>query len=92
MGRLPPIERCPLTGCLKYSSAMLWYYFLSEEADFEGDTVLCKDYLQKAEQLSLGPQGYICSAELEKAIKKYVRGKNNEQDERLGSGTGARQD
>lgn len=92
MGRIPPIERCPLTGALSYASAMLWYYFLSEEADFEGDKEKCMEFLSRAEHLSQGPQGYIHSVELENEIKKYTRGKNNEQDGRLGSGTGTRQD
>jgi len=71
MGRTPPIERCALTGGLTMESAALWYYFLAEEADFEGDLDKCKAFLQKADELSVAPQGSIHSSELEELIRKY---------------------
>ena len=73
MGRIPPIERCPLTGGLKLSSAKLWYFFLAEEADFEGDIEKCKKFLQRAEDLTNAPQGYIHSKYLEDEIAKFKR-------------------
>lgn len=71
MGRIPPIERCALTGGLTMESAALWYYFLAEEADFEGNLEQCKSLLRTADELSAGPQGSIHSSELEEAIKKW---------------------
>jgi hypothetical protein len=52
-------------------SAALWYYFLAEEADFEGNLEQCKSLLRTADELSAGPQGSIHSSELEEAIKKW---------------------
>lgn len=71
MGRIPPVERCALTGGLTMESAALWYYFLAEEADFEGDIEKCKKVLQRAEDLTNAPQGYIHSKYLEDEIKKW---------------------
>lgn len=51
-------------------SAAHWYFFLSEEADFDGDMDLCRMYLSKAE--SLGQfQGSVNDRQLEASIKKW---------------------
>lgn len=70
MGRVPAVERCALTGGLTMESAALWYFFLADEADVDGDAELCMDYLGKAEQLSQF-QGSVSDNRLEEAIKKW---------------------
>jgi len=70
MGRVPAVERCPLTGGLTMESATLWYYFLADEADVDGAAELCREYLGKAEQLSQF-QGSVADHRLEEAIKKW---------------------
>ena len=69
--RVPMVERDAVAGALSYESAILWYLFLAEEADFDGDAGLCKDYLHRAESLGRGPAGWIHDARLESAIKKW---------------------
>ena len=70
MGRIPPVERDALTGGLTMQSAAYWYFFLAEEADFEGNAGECQSYLSKAE--SLGQfQGSVIDNYLEEMIKKW---------------------
>lgn len=80
--RKPMVERDAVLGGLTFESAVLWYLFLAEEADFDGDEVLCKDYLSCAETLGRGPVGWVHDTRLEDAIKKFG-GSNG----RLGIGT-----
>lgn len=80
--RRPFVERDATGGSLTFECAVLWYLFLADEADFEGDDELCKEYLKQAESLGRGPVGSIHDKRLEDAIKKY--GGRDEQNGRLG--------
>ena len=82
--RRPMVERDAVLGGLTFESAVLWYLFLADEADFDGDAELCKEYLSRAETLGRGPVGWVHDKRLEEAIKSF--GGSNEQDERLGIG------
>jgi hypothetical protein len=57
-------------GGLTMESASYWYFFLAEEADFEGDMDKCKAYLSKAEALGQF-QGSVIDNDLEYVIKKW---------------------
>ena len=70
MGRTPAVERDALTGGLTMESATLWYYFLAEEADFEGDRDQCMNYLARAESLKQF-KGSVSDNNLENVIKKW---------------------
>ena len=60
-----------MSGGLTGECAMLWYFFLAEEADFENNVELCREYLQQAEALGRVPPASVSSPQLEELIKQY---------------------
>ena len=73
MNKVPPVERDLLTGGLTMSCASLWYNFLAEEFDWQGNRSLSEYYKRRAQELSVAPSGSLHDRRLEEAIKTWKR-------------------
>ncbi len=73
MQKVPPVERDLLTGGLTMSCASLWYAFLSDEHDWQGNTSLSEYYKRRSQELSVAPSGSLHDRQLEEAIKTWKR-------------------
>lgn len=75
--KLPSVERCPVTGGLKGSSAYAWCIFLCEEADWIGDTFGYARFRSIADILEPKPgkpeTAAFYSKDLEEAIEAWSR-------------------
>lgn len=73
MNKVPHIERDMITGGLTNDCAALWYKFLAEEFDWQGNRSLSDYYKRRSEELSRAPRGSIHDRRLEEAIKTWKR-------------------
>jgi len=73
MNKVPPVERDLLSGGLTMSCASLWYAFLADEHDWQGNRSLSEFYKRRAQELSVAPTGSLHDRQLEEAIKQWKR-------------------
>jgi hypothetical protein len=73
VNKVPPVERDSLTGGLTTACASLWYAFLSDEYDWQGNRSLSEYYKRRSQELSVAPRGSLHDRQLEEAIKTWKR-------------------
>jgi len=64
MNKVPPVERDLLSGGLTMSCASLWYAFLADEHDWQGNRSLSEFYKRRAQELSVAPTGSLHDRQL----------------------------
>ena len=73
MNKIPPVERDILTGGLTTACASLWYAFLADEHDWQGNRSLSEYYKRRSQELLRAPTGSLHDRRLEEAIKAWKR-------------------
>ena len=72
-GKIPPVERDSVTGCLSGENAYRWCCFLRDEADMIGDAMGYSVFSAMAETLNThpAPAGFYAK-DLEEAIEAWT--------------------